>query len=113
MGAPSFFNSFYFPKQMSKVFADEVLFASEGDSSRLWCQALTYYLAKLAALNPGRQLLLKNPAHSARIPLLLRLFPGAKFVHIHRDPVAVFHSTRRLYHHMLALLALQDYQLTE
>jgi hypothetical protein len=113
MGAPSFFNCFYFPKQMSKVFADEVLFASADDSSRLWCQALTYYLAKLAALNPGRQLLLKNPAHSARIPLLVKLFPGAKFVHIHRDPAAVFHSTRRLYHHMLALLALQDYQPTD
>jgi omega-hydroxy-beta-dihydromenaquinone-9 sulfotransferase len=113
MGAPSFLNCFYFPKQISKVFADEVLLARGGDSLRLWRQALTYYLAKLAILNPGRRLLLKNPAHSARIPLLMTLFPGAKFIHIHRDPVAVFHSTRRLYHHMLHLFALQDYQPTE
>jgi hypothetical protein len=110
MGAPSFFNCFYFPKEISKVFADEVLFASGGDSLRLWRQALMYYLAKLAALNPGRRLLLKNPAHSAKIPLLMGLFPGAKFIHIHRDPTALFHSTRRLYHRMLPLLALQDYQ---
>jgi hypothetical protein len=113
MGAPSFLNCFYFPKQMSKVFADEVLLASTGDSLRLWRQALTYYLAKLAILNPGRRLLLKNPAHSAKIPLLMRLFPGAKFIHIHRDPAAVFHSTRRLYQHMLFLFALQNYQPSE
>jgi omega-hydroxy-beta-dihydromenaquinone-9 sulfotransferase len=111
MGAPSFFNCFNFPKHMTEVFADEVLFASGNDDSlRLWREALTYYLAKLAALNPGRQLLLKNPAHSARIPQLLALFPGAKFIHIHRDPSAVFQSTRRLYHSMLPLVALQDYR---
>jgi omega-hydroxy-beta-dihydromenaquinone-9 sulfotransferase len=111
MGAPSFFNCFYFPKRMTKVFAEEVLFASGSDDIlRLWREALTYYLAKLAALNPGRRLLLKNPAHSARIPQLLALFPGAKFIHIHRDPSAVFQSTRKLYHRMLPLLALQHYQ---
>jgi hypothetical protein len=114
MGAPSFFNCFYFPKHMSRVFAEEVLFASGSDDVlRLWRDNLTYYLAKLAALNPGRRLLLKNPAHSARIPQLLALFPGAKFIHIHRDPSAVFQSTRRLYHRMLPLLALQDYQLAD
>ena len=86
MGAPSFFNCVYFPKQMTSVFAEEVLFAGvDHETVQLWRDALRYYLAKLAALNPGRRLLLKNPAHSARIPQPLALFPGAKFIHIHRD----------------------------
>lgn len=111
MGAPSFFNCIYFPQRMTSVFAKEVLFAGADDETlRLWRDALRYYLAKLAALNPGRRLLLKDPAHSARIPQLLALFPGSKFIHIHRDPSAVFHSMRRLYHRMLPLLALQDYR---
>jgi hypothetical protein len=55
-------------------------------------------------------LLIKNPAHSARIGELRRLFPGAKFVHIHRDPVEVIASTRKLYRAMLPLLALQRYE---
>jgi len=114
MGAPSFFNCIYFPKRMTSVFAKEVLFARADDKTiQLWRDALLYYLAKLAALNPGRRLLLKNPAHSARIPQLLALFPDAKFIHIHRDPSAVFQSTRKLYHSMLPLLALQDYQPAE
>ena len=114
MGAPSFFNCVYFPKQMTSVFAEEVLFAgADHETVQLWRDALRYYLAKLAALNPGRRLLLKNPAHSARIPQLLALFPGAKFIHIHRDPSAVFHSMRKFYHRMLPILALQDYRPAE
>jgi hypothetical protein len=111
MGAPSFFNCLFFPKQMTKVFAEEVLFAGADDGLvRSWRDALTYYLAKLTALNTGRRLLLKNPAHSARVRQLRALFPGAKFIHIHRDPSAVFHSTKKLYHSMLSILALQDYR---
>jgi len=114
MGAPSFFNCLYFPRQMTRVFAEEVLFAGADDETlRSWGDALRYYLAKLAALNAGRRLLLKDPAHSARIPHLRALFPGAKFIHIHRHPSAVFLSTRKLYHRMLPLYAFQDYRPAE
>src|SRR5262249_27497532 len=34
------------------------------------------------------------PTHTCRIKLLLDLFPNARFVHIHRNPYAVFQSTR-------------------
>ena len=110
MGAPSFFNCFYFPHAISDVFAREVLF--EGGHPRdvaRWRRCLHYYLAKLAWLHPGRRLLLKNPAHSARIEELRKLFPDAKFVHMHRDPLAVVASTRKLYRNMLPLVALQRY----
>lgn len=43
----------------------------------------------------GRPLLLKSPPHTGRIALLLEMFPDARFVHIHRDPFAVFQSARR------------------
>jgi len=34
----------------------------------------------------------KSPPHTARIRLLLETFPGARFVHIHRNPYAVYRS---------------------
>jgi len=37
---------------------------------------------------------LKSPPHTARIRLLLDVFPEARFVHIHRNPYAVFQSAR-------------------
>lgn len=44
----------------------------------------------------GKRLLLKSPAHSFRIPSLRRLFPGAKFVVLRRDPADVIASTVKL-----------------
>ena len=112
MGAPSFFNAFYFPEKMGQIVDEEILL--EDSSARLralWWKRTRYFLAKVAHLSPGRRLLLKNPAHSARISLLRKTFPGVKFIHIHRDPLEVIASTRKLYRHLLPLLALQHYDL--
>ena len=56
---------------------------------------------------------MKNPAHSARIDELRLLFPGAKFIHIHREPIEVLASTRKLYRSMLPLVALQPYEMAK
>jgi omega-hydroxy-beta-dihydromenaquinone-9 sulfotransferase len=43
-----------------------------------------------------QQLLLKSPVHTARIPLLLSLFPDAQFLYIHRNPYDVFRSAAHM-----------------
>jgi hypothetical protein len=113
MGALSFFNCFYFPKDISKVFAEAVLFHGvPQEAVSRWSDDFHYYLAKLSILHGGRRLLLKNPAHSARIPMLSSLFPTARFIHVHRDPRDVIPSTRKLYRTMLERVALQDFDMT-
>eukprot|EP00908_Phaeocystis_cordata_P003181 Transcript_13474.p1 GENE.Transcript_13474~~Transcript_13474.p1 ORF type:complete len:384 (-),score=144.34 Transcript_13474:60-1211(-) len=59
---------------------------------RRWTDAFLYLLRKLTLRARGRPLLLKSPVHTARVALLLRLFPEARFVYIHRDPAAVYRS---------------------
>src|SRR5262249_57919454 len=71
-----------------------------------WRRAFDTFLKKLH-LRDSRPLILKSPPHTARIPLLLEMFPGAKFVHIHRDPVVVFQSSLRTMELMLDWQALQ------
>jgi hypothetical protein len=71
-----------------------------------WQSAVRWFLAKLTGVD-GRPLLLKSPPHTARIRLLLELFPGARFVHIHRDPYAVFRSTRQLFERITAMFSFQ------
>ena len=60
-----------------------------------WKDALTTFLGKVT-VRYGRPLVLKSPPHTARIRLLLGLFPDARFVHIRRDPYVVFRSTRHM-----------------
>lgn len=61
-----------------------------------WKRAFLWFLKKLT-FKYGRPLVLKSPPHTARIRLLLELFPDARFVHIHRDPYTVFQSFRHYF----------------
>ena len=58
-----------------------------------WQKSLILFYKKMT-WKFGRPLVLKSPPHTCRIRLLLEMFPDARFVHIHRDPYAVFRSTR-------------------
>jgi hypothetical protein len=61
-----------------------------------WQRAFVRFLRHLTFKDP-RRLVLKSPTHSCRLPALLELFPGARFVHIVRDPYVVFPSTVNLW----------------
>jgi hypothetical protein len=62
------------------------------DEITRWQQALKFFVQKLT-YRYGRPLVLKSPAHTGRIKLLLEVFPDARFVHIHRNPYDVFSSS--------------------
>lgn len=71
-----------------------------------WKTAFVTLLKKLT-VRYGRPLVLKSPPNTARIKLLLEMFPDARFVHIHRNPFVVYQSTRHLHLQSLALNSLQ------
>lgn len=79
--------------------------ASAEDVDR-WKQSMIWYLKKLT-LRYQKPLVLKSPNNTTRVRLLLELFPGARFVHIHRNPYAVFQSTQRLYERIWPHVCLQ------
>lgn len=97
-GRMSFYHVSFFPKCMQRIFNEAVMF--DGDKSALiasWKRQYLGFLRKVQFAQPGMPLLLKNPANTARISLLKEMFPGARFIHIHRDPYKVFASTVHLY----------------
>lgn len=53
-------------------------------------------LMKKLTLRANKPIVLKSPSHTYRIPLLLELFPQARFIYICRDPYAVYSSTMHL-----------------
>ena len=75
---------------------------------RRWEDGFLWLMRRLQLAHPGRRLTLKSPPHTARIGMLLKLFPEARFVHISRHPYEVYPSTLRLWKIMNSRLGLQN-----
>jgi len=108
MSPLSFYHGIYFPRAFDRLIDRGVFFDGCGpEEIDAWCERFVYLLRKLAH-DQKKPLLIKNPVYTARPALLRRLFPGAKFIHIHRDPHDVFLSMRNFYRKLLGVLSLQD-----
>lgn len=102
LSSTSMLHHMSFPSRHDEYFRRRVLM--EGISERERAAFVQTYLrvAKTATLRcDGKRLVLKCPLNMARLPMLLELFPDARFVHIVRDPYAVYPSLVHLYEMML------------
>lgn len=106
----SWYLQFLFPRNAVGTFENTVLLDGAPAGVRRELKKKLLRLYSVASLHAGgRRLLLKNPVHTARVGLLLELFPDAKFVFIHRSPYEVYPSTVNLHRKILGLTSLQDY----
>ena len=60
-----------------------------------WKERFLYFMKKLT-IKHNKPIVFKSPTHTFRIPVLLEMFPDAKFVYIYRDPYAVYNSSMHL-----------------
>ena len=93
LGAGSPYLGLMFPSHRADFLRYRDLDAFSESERHVWKDRFLFFLKKITLRNPDKQLVLKSPAHSFRIKTLLELFPDARFVHIMRDPYAVFPST--------------------
>jgi omega-hydroxy-beta-dihydromenaquinone-9 sulfotransferase len=61
-----------------------------------WQATFRLFLKKLS-FSKGKRIVLKSPPHLGRVAVLVKMFPGAKFIHIVRNPYAVYLSARKLW----------------
>jgi len=104
----SYMFGFYFPRRAKKSFKESVTFEAEDKYRDKWLKNFDYFLHKLSFKYKGKQLLVKSPANTGRIRELLKLYPDAKFIHIHRDPLEVFQSTKGLYEKIIQATSFQS-----
>jgi hypothetical protein len=89
---------FFYPEKMKDYFRKYVLFENLPTSeAEEWKRDFIFLLKKISLASHGKQLVLKSPPNTARIKLLLSLFPNAKFILIHRNPYDVYASNKRFW----------------
>jgi hypothetical protein len=101
-------HQWFFPADSSRHFERGAML--EGLSPRQverWKRTFTEFLQMVTLAWDGRRLVLKNPENTARIPTLLEMFPGARFVFVYRNPYVVYASMVRLHRTLVRDMSLQ------
>jgi hypothetical protein len=104
----SFFHCLHFAKNAEEQYQKSIHFTDlSSEEINQWKNNYEQLMKTITYAHQGKRLLLKNPANTSRIEMLLELFPEANFIHIYRNPYKVYLSTIKMRHNVLDKLALQ------
>lgn len=73
-----------------------------------WGKTHRYLLKKLTYYRGGKRILFKSPDNTAKVGMLHRLYPDAKFIHIYRDPYKSILSTINMLQEGIPLVTFED-----
>jgi hypothetical protein len=94
----SFYNFLYFPRNTFDFYEKYVRFNNVSDDViQKWIATYCKLIRSSLLYHGKKQFISKNPPNTARIKILLKYFPQAKFIYIYRNPVNVFLSASRFF----------------
>ncbi len=96
MGGPTPYRRMAFPNQPNDDFLQLDTANLTDDQEAMLQQNLTKFYRSLN-VRYRKPLVLKSPPHTGRVGKLAEWFPGAKFIHLSRDPRELVPSTIRLW----------------
>ena len=103
-----YYTGFIFPRNFD-LYSKFLTFDGMPKHREKWKKAY-YYMTQLLTLgHGGKQLFLKNPTTSYRIPDILEMYPNAKFIHTYRNPYKVYSSTVKFFDEVFAIYTLQTW----
>lgn len=97
------------PKKIMEYYQKSIRFKGV-DKKNLasWKEDYQLLIKKALAKSKKEVFISKNPPNTGRVKQILEIFPNARFIHIHRNPIDVILSTRHFYDKMLPHLQLQS-----
>lgn len=105
----SFYNFLIFPKDFERFYHRELFFHDIDRETKIkWIHKYMELIRKAMMNTGGDRLISKSPSNMARIPALLEMFPGARFIFLYRDPYTTVESFYRFFHEVLPVMQLQD-----
>ncbi len=108
MSPYSFYHYWLFPQHAPEHLRRALLDGVAAPEVTKWQETYRTFLRRVTFIMEGKPLVIKNPAHTGRVKILLDMFPNAKFVYISRNPYTVFLSTRNLHQTLLRYFRLQE-----
>lgn len=107
LGMNSAYRAFLMPERLPEL-ATTLSQSYWLDSAAEWLPRWEAFLQGVLKTQgrPGQRLILKSPNHTFRLRALLSRFPDAKLVWMSREPLATFHSNRKMWRAMFAQHAL-------
>ena len=102
----SYYQCYFFPQKTKEYFMRYLKMDQRLEDK--WERFYLFFIRKITFACGGKQLVLKNPVNTARIRLLLRMFPNAKFICLSRDRSEVIRSTEKLFDRFLTLFSFRD-----
>ena len=107
----SYYQTLFFPSSMMYFFKYYALM--ETPKIKTWENQYKQFIRKVMYNQQAKQLILKNPVNTVRIQHLIKMFPQAKFVYIHRVKEEVLRSTNKLYTDLLRINSFQSISTSE
>lgn len=91
-GGLSFYSAIMFPDRAAEYEKYIDFLEAAPAERRIFKESMLLFIKKIMLATGGKRVVVKSCPHSARIRMILELFPDAKFIHIHRHPARAFQS---------------------
>lgn len=91
-GGLSFYTAIMFPDRAPEYEKYIDFLEATPAERRRFKESLVLFIKKIMLATGGKRVVVKSCPHSARIRMILDVFPDAKFIHIHRHPARAFRS---------------------
>ena len=98
---------FHFPFDWQEYYQKYIRFEGDHKTREDWKKAYHRLISKAIYLTKGHHPVFKSPVNTGRIPVLLEMFPEAKFIFIYRNPVVVYLSTKKFFISLFPTLQFQ------
>lgn len=107
LGAPSPYESLIVPSLMRDPQKLVDLRQRSATEQERWAEAFRRFLL-LLTVQQSKRMVFKSPPHGFKLPLLLSMFPQARYVIIERNPYEIFASNLKLWRTLLNMYAVES-----